>query len=116
MNGMILVALLLSALTPENRWTQVGGITNHYEEYVDTESIERSGDKVTLWTRRDLAHGQGAVWYEREFDCRMRKETVQAYIKDDGRSVSHNVRRPHREASLIPVGSVEEAIFKIVCR
>lgn len=113
---MILVALALSAVTLEDRWIHVGGRTNHYEEYVDKESIKRSGDKVTLWTRRNFVHDQGTAWNELELDCRKRTETILAYIHDDSRSISHSVDRPHREASLIPANSVEEKIFNIACR
>jgi hypothetical protein len=113
---MILIALGLSAATPADRWVHVDGGTNLYEEYVDRESIKRSGDKVTLWTRRDLALDERTVWNELEFDCRTRTETILAYIQDDGRSVVHNKVRPHREAALIQPGSVEEKIYNIACR
>ena len=113
---MIMTALALAALTPADRWIHVGGSTNHYEEYVDSESIKRSGDKVALWTRRNFADDQGTVWHELELDCRMRTETILAYIRDDGRSVSHNSVRPHRGASLIPSDSVAERIFNVACR
>ena len=113
---MILITLALAAVTPADRWIHVGGSTNHYEEYVDGESIKRSGNKVALWTRRNFVDGQGTSWNELEFDCRMRTETILAYIRDDGRSVSHNVVRPHREASLFLANSVEEKIFNIACR
>ena len=110
---MVLIALILSAATPADRWVHVGGGSNLY---VDRESIKRSGDKVTLWTRRDLALDERTVWNELEFDCRTRTETILAYTQDDGRSVVHNTVRPHREAALIPPDSVEERIFNIACR
>lgn len=113
---MILIALVLSAATAADRWVHVGGGPNLYEEYVDTESIMRNGDKVTLWTRRDLVLDQGTAWNELELDCRMRTETILAYIQDDGRFVSHNTVRPHRGASLIPRDLVAEKIFNIACR
>jgi hypothetical protein len=113
---MLLIALTLSAAAVADRWLDVGGSTNAYEEYVDTQSVRRSGDKVTLWTRRDFVAGQGTAWNELEFDCRMRTETILAFIRDDGRSVSHNVVRPHREAAPIAPDSAEERIFNIACR
>ena len=112
---MILIALVLSAATAD-RWVHVGVGPNLYEEYVDTESITRNGDKVILWTRRDLVLDPGTAWTELELDCRMRTETILAYIRDDRRLVSHNMVRPHREASVIPPDSVAERIFNIACR
>ncbi len=113
---MILTALALLAATPADRWVQVGGSASLGAEYVDKESVVRSGDKVTLWTRRDLAGGQGTAWNELEFDCRMKTETILAYVQDDGRSVSHNSVRPHRGAAPIPPKSVQERIFDFACR
>ncbi len=113
---MFLIAVALSMMTPPVRWVHVGGSTNLYEEYLDKESVRRSGDKVTLWTRRDFVLDQGTSWNELEFDCSMRTETILAYIRDDGGTISHNVVRPHREASPIPPNSVEERIFNLACR
>ena len=112
---MVLTALALSAAIPADRWVHVDGRPDLFDEYVDTESIKRSGDRVTLWTRRDLARDQGTVWNELEFNCRTRTETILAYIQDDGRSVTHNTARPHREAAIVRPNSVEERIFNIAC-
>ena len=113
---MLLAALALATVIPPDRWVHVGGSTDLYEEYLDTESVRRSGDKVTLWTRRDFVRDQGTAWNEIEFDCSARTETILAWVRDDNGTVSHNVVRPHREAAPIPRGSVEERIFNIACR
>ncbi|MDQ3144841.1 MAG: hypothetical protein M3Q57_08195 [Pseudomonadota bacterium] len=113
---MFLIAVALSMVASPDRWVHIGGRTDAYEEYLDKESVRRSGDKVTLWTRRDFVHDQGTSWNELEFDCSMRMETILAYIGDDGGTVSHNVVRPHRKASPILPKSVEERIFNIACR
>ena len=113
---MILITLALSAMTPADRWVHVGGSANQYEEHVDQESIKRSGDKVSLWTRRDFANDRGTAWHELELDCRMRTETILAYVRDDGGSISHNSVRPHKEASPIPANSLQEKIFDLACR
>ncbi len=113
---MFLIAVALSMATPPDRWVRVGGSTNLYEEYLDKGSVRRSGDKVILWTRRDLVLDQGTSWNELEFDCSKRTETILAYIRDDGETISHNVVRPHRKASPIPPRSVKERIFNIACR
>jgi hypothetical protein len=113
---MILAALALSAAAPPERWLHVGESPDQFREYVDTQSIQRSGDTVTLWTRRDLLPDAGTVWNELELDCRGMTETVLAFIKDDGASVSHNTVRPHRPAAPIAAGSVPEKIFNIACR
>jgi hypothetical protein len=113
---VFLIAVVLSAVSPPHRWVPFGGSANRDEEYLDRESVRRVGDKVTLWTRRDLVLGQGSVWKELEFNCLMRTETIVAYIRDDGGAISHNLARPHRKASPILAKSVEETIFNLVCR
>ena len=113
---MLLIAVTLSAATLADRWVRVGGSTSLYEEYVDQESVRRSGDKVSLWTRRDYVGGSRTSWNELEFDCRMRTGAVLAFIEDDGGSVSHNVDRPHRAAAPVAPNSVEERLFNIACR
>ena len=111
-----LIELLLLVAFQQDRWVHVGGGPNSHAEYLDRESVTRSGDKVTVWTRRDFALGQGTAWHEIEFDCSARTETILAYVRDDGRTVSHNVVRPHRGSSPIAPDSVAERIFDIVCR
>lgn len=99
-----------------DRWVQLGGSANRYEDYLDKESLRRTGAKVTLWTRRHFARDRGTAWNELEFDCSMRTETILAYIRDEGGIISHNAVRPHREASPIAAASAEERIFNIACR
>ena len=113
--GMFLAGLALSALGKPDRWVPVAGTADTFVEYLDTDSVKRSGDKVAVWTRRDFVSGQSTLWHEIEFDCPARTETIVAYVRDDGGTVSHNVVRPHRAASAIVPGSVEERIFRIAC-
>jgi hypothetical protein len=113
---MFLIAVALATVSSPDRWVHVGSSANLYEEYLDKESVRRIGDKVTLWTRRDFVRDQGTAWNELEFDCSKRTETVLAYIRDEGGTISHNVVRPHREASPIPAKSVGERMFNIACR
>jgi hypothetical protein len=113
---MLLIAVILLAAAPADRWVHVGRSANLYEEYVDVESVTRSGDRVTLWTRRDLIADRGTAWTELEFDCSRRTETILAYVEEVGGSISHNAVRPHRGAAPISAGSLQETIFKIACR
>ncbi len=99
-----------------DRWVPVAGSPEHHQEYLDKESIKPSGHKVALWTRSEHPRERVTVWREIEFDCSARTETLLAWIRDDGGTVSHNVDRPHRAAAPIKPASVEEKIFRIVCR
>lgn len=113
---MFLIALAVSMVASPDRWVHLGGSANLYKEYLDEESVRRIGDKVMLWTRRDFLVDQVTSWHELELDCSARTETILAYIKDEGGTISHNVARPHREASPIAPKSVEETILNMACR
>ncbi len=112
---MILTLLVLSATLEPERWVRVGGSPDRFDEFVDKQSITRRGDKAVVWTRRDFAQGRGTAWNEIEFDCPGRKETILAWVRDDGKSVSHNVDRPHRGPAAVEPGSLQERIFKLAC-
>jgi hypothetical protein len=112
---MFLTALVLSTLAEPDRWVHVGSGNDH-AEFLDRESVRRSGDKVSLWTRRDLAGDQDTLWHEIELDCSTKTDTIIAYIRNERGMVSHNDIRPHRASAPIPPGSVQEKIFNIACR
>ena len=116
LGGMFLLGLAPSEVIQPNRWAHIGGSSNSYEVYLDRKSISRSGEKVTVWTRRDFVLRERTIWNEFEIDCSARTETILTYVEDDSGNISHNVARPHRAAAPIQPKSVEERIFGIVCR
>jgi hypothetical protein len=103
-------------LTQSDRWVPVGGSSNAHQDYLDRESIQRSGNKVTLWTRRDFVTQQRTAWNEIEVDCSSKRDTILAYVQDDAGTISHNIVRPHRGSATIAPGTVEESIYEFVCR
>jgi hypothetical protein len=112
----LLLACALSMVMQSDRWLPVGGSNNGYQDYLDRDSIKRSGNTVTLWTRRDFVSQQRTAWNEIEVDCSSKRDTILAYVQDDAGTISHNVVRPHRGWSAIQPNSVEERIFDFVCR
>ena len=110
------IACALSMVTPAERWVLVGGIANAHQDYLDRESIKRSGNTVTVWTRRDFVSQQRTAWNEIEVDCATRRDIILSYIEDNAGSISHNISRPHRGSTAIPPNSVGAEIFDLVCR
>lgn len=110
-----LMACALSMTMQSDRWIPLGG-SIAYQDYLDQESIKRSGNKVMLWTRRDFVKQQRTAWNEIEVDCSNKRDTILAYVQDDAGTISHNIVRPHRKSTAIPSNSVEERIFDRVCR
>jgi len=118
MNSLLacLIACALSPLIASERWVPVGGSPNTHQDYLDHESIKRSGNIVTLWTRRDFVTTQRTAWNEIEVDCAKRRDTILAYIEDNSGSILHNTVSPHRSSTAIPPNSVGARIFDLVCR
>jgi hypothetical protein len=117
MNRLLLqfvIACALSMAVQSDRWARVGG-SDTYHDYLDQESIQRSGNKVTLWTRRDYVSQQRTAWHEIEVDCATKRDTILAYIEDDAGTVSHNIVRPHRGPAAIRPDAVEGKIYDLVC-
>jgi hypothetical protein len=110
------MACVLSMMMQSERWVPVGGSDNAYQDYLDRESLKRSGNKVTLWTRRNFVTQQRTIWHEIEVDCSSKRDTVLAYVQDDAGTISHNTVRPHRGPTAIPPNSVGARIFDRVCR
>jgi hypothetical protein len=98
------------------RWIPVGGSANLHEDYLDQVSIAVLGAKVTAWAKRESVSEHSTEWYELEFDCSMRTVTILAQIRNARGIISHSSARPHRAASPIHPGSVDDRSFKIVCR
>lgn len=109
---MFLIALALSSVQAD-RWVPIGGGTDAV--YLDKQSLRRSGDKVTAFTRRDIPAEKATFWKEIEFDCAAKTETIVAWIRDDAGTISHNEVRPHRAAAPIPPNSAEEKAFRLAC-
>lgn len=112
---LALTLFLLSTAPQPDRWVHVGGRAGSHDDYVDRESIRRTGDEAIVWTRRDLLPSRGTAWQEIQFDCRARTASILSWIRDDG-AVTHNMVRPYRESGPIAAGSVEEKAFDIACR
>lgn len=110
------IALTLSMLLTFERWVPIGDNRGEYRDYLDRESIKRSGNKASLWTRRDYATQQRTAWKEIEVDCLRKRDTILAYVQDDAGTISHNTVRPHRGSTAILPNSVEDKIFELVCR
>jgi hypothetical protein len=112
---MFLAALVLSTTIQAERWVPLGGSAGQ-QEYLDKESVKRSGDKVTLFTRREIPAEKATYWEEIEFDCAAGTDTIVAWIRSDERGVDHNVVRPHRAAAPIAPNSPKRRAFEIACR
>lgn len=114
--SFFLMALMMSVAVPTERWVPVSGGDGTHRDHLDRQSLQRNGDKVTLWTRRDFAGQQRTLWYEIEVNCAAKSDIILAWVEDNAGAVTHNVVRPHRPSATIPPNSLGQSIFDLVCR
>jgi hypothetical protein len=116
-------ALFLSGVparqADDSRWIQVAA-NDFGPIYVDTQSIQRSGDIVTAWYRTDLAkpgsHGE-VQWMDRHaIDCSAHTWSLRAYyeLQPDG-SKGRSNDAVNREAEAIVPGSTAAGMASHVC-
>lgn len=114
--SFILAAMMMSVPVPTDRWILVSGTDGPQRDYLDRHSIQRNGNKVTTWTKRDFAGQQRILWHEIEVDCAAKSDTIIAWVEDNAGAVTHNLVRPHRPSATIPPNSLGQSIFDLVCR
>jgi len=112
----LVVAAMMFVVVPADRWVPVSGSNGTYRDYLDRESLQRHGNKVTVWTKRDFAGQQRTLWHEIEVDCAAKSDTIIAWVEDNAGAVTHNLVRPHRPSATIPPNSLGQSIFDLVCR
>jgi hypothetical protein len=114
--SFILAVMMMSVAVPTDRWLPVSGSDGPRRDYLDRHSLQRDGNKVTLWTKRDFAGQQRTLWHEIEVDCAAKSDTIIAWVEDNAGAVTHNLVRPHRPSATIPPNSLGQSIFALVCR
>lgn len=88
-NFILTTALLLSStsVSANSSWVVVGE-TNEIEFSIDTKSIQKSGDSITFWTRRNYAtrqkDGSLSTRDQLTINCRTRDRTFRLMQTFDG--------------------------------
>ena len=114
---MLLTALALLAAMQDARWADVGSDPLSVTA-VDRQSIRRSDDLVTIWTRDTFHVSQGSMLRELEMDCRRRTVAVAVVVMREStgaitrRTVFRAFERTHEP---IDPESAEERVFVAVC-
>ena len=106
-------------------WARVGG-THKYDRYVDMTTIGVSGQKVTLWTLRDLrverAIPRGpyrSLAIKRQYECSQRKSRslhLRYYPQAKAQGRVLYAAPATREWSRVVPGSDDDAEMKVACR
>ena len=102
-------------------WVYVGESVNNAVWYYDADSIQRSGDQVTVWKKldhtRDRTTKIRTALSRTRYDCAERTDTLLARVSyyADGTSKSAEWSRYEQTADTIFPESMAEAMLEAVC-
>ncbi|MFM8543365.1 MAG: surface-adhesin E family protein [Chakrabartia sp.] len=102
-------------------WVYVGESVNNAVLYYDADSIQRSGNQVTVWKkldhRRDRTTKIRTALSRTRYDCAERTDTLLARVSyyADGPSKSAEWSRSEQTADTIFPESMAEAMLEAVC-
>ncbi|MFM7008200.1 MAG: surface-adhesin E family protein [Betaproteobacteria bacterium] len=102
-------------------WVYVGESVNNAVWYYDADSIQRSGDQVTVWKKLDHSRDRTTkirtALSRTRYDCGERTDTLLARVSYyvDGTSKSAEWSRYEQTADTIFPESMAEAMLEAVC-
>lgn len=119
--AMACLASFLGTPAAAANWIYVTTGVNGTVIYYDADTIQRSGDQITVW--RKLDHSRDKTIKAREakdryrYDCAERTDTLLAYTDyyPDGRIEADNIPTYRQEASPVTPDTVGETILETVC-
>ncbi len=126
MKKIIILISFLTALNvfAQSNWVSVAGDESGNENFIDTNSIQKSGDSLTFWLRRNnKARDEKGVlsWkVQQTINCKSRENVYRYYMNFDdlnnnGKILMSTVAEDTRWKP-IPPDSVLWFIYKFVCK
>ena len=126
---VMVVPLCVDPLCAYAEWVNVGGKIERgltvYSAYLDTDSIHRKGNVVTLWALFDYMRIQsivGGPWLSsktrRQYDCVEEKVQLLGYMTFTGNMGSGEAVYSNAEQSRwepIAPGSIDQKLWDLVC-
>ena len=121
---LVLIFLMLSVNSQANsNWTYVATNVSADEFFIEQNSIQKDGDSVTFWLRRNFANrskdGDLSEKAQRTINCR-RREDILRYIQtyDDINNAGRQTLsfKANESWHPIPPDTVMWSIMKIVCK
>ena len=116
-----LLVLLQTAPSYASDWVYIDQNTKNTVYYYDSDTIQRSGNIVTVWEKYDYRRNTTVKYRERKqrsrFNCEERTVVILDSVTSypDGRIEAFNVPPDQQEGITIPPDTVAEDILKAVC-
>ena len=124
---LVTISLLVTSINVMAEWTAVAG-NSHYTTYIDTDSRQIQGDRVTIWYMFDYSSVQkrdgsnqmfNSSVMQGDFNCKKqykRQLDVILYSENLARgSVVHAVRNINEKYISIIPGSMDAGLIKWAC-
>lgn len=125
MKKLLFIALMVPCLASASNWVLIGKNNSGATYFIDTQSIQRSGDSVTFWEKTNLLSrtptGELSSKVSLTINCRTR-ELISRYfmfyddINNQGKLTSSFAVPPSEKWEPISPDSVAEAEMKFVCK
>ena len=125
MKKLIFIVLMIPLLATASNWVNIGNSSEGYIFYIDTQSMNRSGDSVTFWMKKNYPtrdkYGDFSSKSNETINCRTR-EYITRYLMtyDDLNNNGKNTDSISKPASVswepIPPESMIEIAMKFVCK
>jgi hypothetical protein len=106
-----------------DRWTPVTTVASGDVIFIDRQSIRRTGDRIIVWQRRELAqtgaNGARVRLSQWEYNCVARSQNLLTLVilDGDGRTLSSDTVIPANQVveAVVPE-TVVENVLRAVCR
>lgn len=123
LNKFFTTAALVMAATPafSANWVYVNTGTNNADNYYDADTMERSGEVVTVWEKADHSRDKTVKWRSskllKRFYCSRRLSVIVSIIDyyPNGETKSVNVPPYQQEEDFIAPDTNGEEMLKAVC-
>lgn len=120
--GAMCLAMMPMAPVYAANWVYVGENTNNAAWYYDSETIQRSGNQVTVWEKIDASRDKTVKMRESKararYDCAERTRTllqVTTYYPN-GKNETDIAKTYEQEEDAITPDTMADAMFEAVCQ
>jgi len=125
MRKLLLIFLMFPLLTQASNWVFIGESISNNKFFIDTQSIQRSGDSVTFWDRTNFSsrdkHGDLSYKANYTINCRTRESILRFLmtyddLNNNGKMTGSIPADPKAIWEPIPPDSAFESEMKFVCK
>jgi hypothetical protein len=120
--GAMCLALMPIAAAHAANWVYVGKATDNVVYYYDADTLQRSGDEVTVWEKADHSRDATAKFRSKiglyRYSCSKRTYVLISLTRyfPNGKNESSRFSPANQSEELILPDSVSEAMLEAVCR